>query len=341
VMKAKARGSSSPALSAVVCTLNRADLIGQMLESLCKQTLDRDAFEVVVVDDGSKDPTREVVHGFEGRLPLRYSFQRNAGLASARNHGVFLSRGRLLLFLDDDDVADPALLEAHVRAHLRHPKESMGILGYTRLDPSIAADPLMHFATEVGCFLFSYPRLKPGVPLDFGHFWGGRSSCKRSFLIDHGVFNPVFRFGCEDIELAYRLSRHDFKVVYEPEAVLTMVRRVDFAGFCRRLWRQGQSNFIFSRLHDAPEVQRWTEVKEAEEEWARFGPAYELLLRSAGQLDRLVRMRAEAGMAVPPEETALLHRAYWAAFRAAKFKGIVDKARERTGAPEPGGPRAA
>ena len=323
--------TGAPLLSVVICTRNRADLLGRMLESLCGQTLDRAAYEVVVVDDGSEDRTREVARGFEGRLPVRYSYQRNAGLASARNHGVFLSRGELLLFLDDDDVADAALLEAHVQAHRRHGKASVGILGRTSLEPSLASDPLMHFATEVGCFLFAYPGLKPGAVLDFRHFWGGRSSCKRSFLIDHGVFNPVFRFGCEDVELAYRLSRYRFQVIYEPRALLTMVRRFEFGDFCRRLWRQGQSNLVFSRLHPTPEVLAWTEVREAERGWSRFGPAYDLVLRSAERLDRMARMQRDAGLEVGPEQTGLLYRAYWAAFRASQYKGIVEKAQELAG----------
>lgn len=334
--------SSSPALSAVVCTYDRADLLRLTLESLCRQTLRRDAFEVVLVDDGSTDHTREVARSFESRLPLRYSHQRNAGLASARNHGLFCARGEIVLFLDDDDVADHGLLEAHRDAHRRFPEPSIAVLGYTGLDPAIADDPLMQFVTEVGCFLFSYPRIAAGGFLDFSYFWGGRSSCKRAFLLDHGVFNPVFRFGCEDIELAFRLSRNGFKVVYEPRAVSTMVRNVSVDDVCRRLYRQGQSNFVFSRLHQDPQVQRWTEVGEAGEAWRNAAPAYDAIVRSARELDRTVRMRRRAALPVGPLDLSLLHRSYWAAFRVSKFKGIVEKAKEagKDLLESPGSPRA-
>ena len=77
-----------------------------------------------------------------------------------------------------------------------------------------------------GLLLFSYPNLKHGDVLDYTYFWGGCSSCKRKFLIEYGVFNPVFRFGCEDIELAYRLSKSNLKVVYNARAVSTMVRDI-------------------------------------------------------------------------------------------------------------------
>lgn len=319
---------TSPLLSAVICTHNRADLLRSMLESLCRQTLAQNAFEVVIVDDGSTDGTREVVRTFESRLPLRCSYQLNAGLPSARNHGVFLARGVITLFLDDDVVADPMLLEEHVETHRRFPEPRFAVLGCTRLDASIAADPLMHFVTELGCFLFSYPHIKPGEPLDVSYFSGGRSSCKRSFLLDHGVFNAVFRFGCEDVELAYRLSRHGFEVVYNPRAVTTMARKLTVDDFCRRMYRQGQSRFVFSQLHEDPAVQRWAEIAAAGETWREVAAAYDTIVRSARELDRIVRMRRDQRLPVDSLDLSLLHRSYWAAFRASKAKGIVDKAKE-------------
>jgi hypothetical protein len=202
------------------------------------------------------------------------------------------------------------------------------VLGYTPLADDIARDPLMHFVTEVGCFLFSYPSLHDGDVLDFEYFWGGRASCKRAFLLEHGVFNPVFRFGCEDIELAYRLSRHNFRVVYNARAVTTMVRKVDFDGFCNRLVRQGRSNFVFSRLHPEDEVQRWTEVSDSEERWRAIAPDYDATLRSARQLDRMANLKQAQGFELADDEVEWLHRAYFAAFRAAKLRGITE-ARER------------
>jgi glycosyltransferase involved in cell wall biosynthesis len=320
--------SRSPFLSAVVCTHERAELLRRMLESLCHQTLALDAFEVVLVDDGSSDATREVALSFRSRLPLRYVYQRNAGLAAARNLGLFVARGEVLLFLDDDDLAEPGLLEAHVGAHRRRPEPEVAVLGYTRLAPELSADPLMHFVTQVGCLLFAYPAIEEGKDLDFTYFWGGRSSCKRSMLLDHGVFNPVFRFGCEDIELAFRLSKHGFRVVYEPGAISTMVRRMSFEDFCRRMERQGRSNFVFSRLHPDEVVQRWTEVPGAGDAWRRLGPVYEVVRRSARELDRIARMRLEEGLGLHGTDAELLYRAYWAAFQASRVMGIVEKASE-------------
>ena len=96
-------------LSVVLCTYNRADRVGTAIASVLGQTLDD--FELVVVDDGSVDNTREVVNAI-GDARLKYVHRENGGLSAARNTGVANSSGRYVTFLDDDDQALPRWLEA-------------------------------------------------------------------------------------------------------------------------------------------------------------------------------------------------------------------------------------
>ena len=316
--------TDSPSLSAILCTYNRAPFLNRVLDSLTGQTLRKEEYEIIVIDDGSSDNTKEVVKPYEALLPLRYVYQRNAGLASAKNHGIFLARGKILLFLDDDDIAGPRLFEAHLRTHTRYEGDKYAVLGHTSLDPEIAKNPLMHFVTEIGGFLFSYPAIKDGELLDYTYFWGGRTSCKRRFLINHGVFNPVFRFGCEDIELGYRLSKHGLTVVYDKNAESTMIRNISFDEFCSRLIRQGRSNHVFSRLHPSPEIKRWTFVNKAEAVWEKLEPVYEAVVRSARELDRLANLKKKLDFGVDDLTQRLLHRGYYAAFRSCIFKGISE-----------------
>jgi len=114
--KSFAHENSLP-LSVIICTYNRADLLNMSLESLTRQTLSKDKFEVILIDDGSSDHTKDVSSAFHSVLPLKYFYQNNAGLASARNHGIFAARGEILLFLDDDDIATPSLIEEHMKTH--------------------------------------------------------------------------------------------------------------------------------------------------------------------------------------------------------------------------------
>jgi glycosyltransferase involved in cell wall biosynthesis len=311
--------------SVLVCTYNRAALLRDTLESLCHQTLHRSEFEVIVVDDGSQDGTCDVVGGFESRLNLRYAYQRNSGLASARKHALFLSLGEIIVLLDDDDVADRELLVEHLGTHKAHPEDNVAVLGYTDLAPEIATDPLMHFVTEDGAFLFSYADIRHGQVLRFSYFWGGRSSCKRRFLLQHGTFNSAFRFGCEDIELAFRLSKHHLHVIYNARAITSMVRAYSFDQFCDRLIKQGRSNFVFSRLHNDPEVREWTEVDDVEK-WDKIEPVYETLRKSGRDLDAIFRYKRKVGIDTA-EDREILHQTYWTVFRASKIKGLAEAAR--------------
>ena len=319
------RSTGAPLLSVVICTYNRAPLLALVLESLCKQTLSSDNFEVVIINDGSADDTETVADAYAKKLPLRYLYQRNGGLASGKNHGLFASRGDLVFFMDDDDIASETLLEEHVNTHVKFPAEHYAVLGYTALSPEISGNLLMHFVTEVGGFLFSYPSLKDGDVLDYSYFWGGRSSCKRSFLLEHGVFNPVFRFGAEDIELGYRLSKHRLRVIYNKNAVSIMVRKIDFDAFCHRLERQGSSNYVMSRLHPEPEIQQWAEIIDLDKNWAMINGHYNAIVGSARHLDSIANLKLAAGFDLDDETRNLAYRGYWAAFKACKLKGIVKR----------------
>ena len=174
---------TEPKISVVLCTWNRASLLEKVLESLRCQTLPNSEFEVIIIDDGSTDRTQEIVSSFRDRLFLRYFFQENSGLGAARNYGIKMCNAPIIVFKDDDDLAGPDLLKEHLLTHGKYPEENYAVLGYTKLDRNIAKKPLMYFVTEVGLHLFSYPLIKDGEVLDFNYFWGGCSSCKKSFLI--------------------------------------------------------------------------------------------------------------------------------------------------------------
>ena len=313
---------TGPALSVLVCSFNRADLLAGTLESLCAQGLDRADFEIILIDDGSGDHTAEVADAFQSRLPLRYVYQDNAGLAAAKNHAIELAEAPLVLFQDDDDLAHPDLLGEHLKTHQLFPAHNYAVLGHTDLEPAIAADPLMHFTTRILGHMFRYHRLTDGAFLDYSHFWGGRSSCKRSFLEEYGVFNPDLRFN-EDVELGYRLAAHDLKVVYNAKAKSTMVRAIDFDGFCNRSRRKGQANALVHALHPTPEIRAWAEMEAAEELWPKLRPLEEAILNSARKLDKQARQRLDCGETLDRLFTALLHRGYQAAFKTSLYKGIA------------------
>jgi hypothetical protein len=236
----------------------------------------------------------------------------------------------IILFMDDDDIADENLLSEHLRSHAEYPQENMAVLGFTDLGEAAARSPLMHFVTEVGCYLYSYPRIQHGQMLDYTYFWGGRTSCKRSLLLRYGLFDPVFRFGCEDIELGYRLSSHGLRVVYNKNARSTTIRAVSLEQFCGRSEQQGYSNWIFSQKHPMPEVESWANVRGLDDRWAYFEPRLELFTKSASGLDSIARARTKYGLELDELFVSLLHKAYWSAIDGHRVKGAWTASRMKT-----------
>ncbi|MGA9825331.1 MAG: glycosyltransferase [Methylocystis sp.] len=311
-------------ISALLPTRNRAHFLPKVLEGLERQSLDRARFEIVAVDDGSSDETPQILEAWRDRLPLRIVRQNHAGISAAKNLSVFMAQGPILVFLDDDDVAEPDLLVAHLAAHIAYPDPAIAVLGHTRLKAELATIPVMHHVTEVGCQLFSYGGMKAGQLMGHTEFWGGRTSCKRGFLLLRGVFHPDFRFGCEDIELGWRLSRAGLKVLYEPRAITVMIRSLSFDDFCLRSYRQGRSQYFFSELRAEPEIRAYCEIDVAANAWARSRRDYASILRKARQLDRLAQLWQSAHIEIPPVLQSALETAYREAFFLSRAKGIVD-----------------
>lgn len=100
---------SAPEISVIVCTYNRADLLRASLQSLVEQSLEKDRYEVVIVDNGSIDHTSDVAEAFRSRHTepeISLVSERRQGLGYARNTGLKSSRGDYLAFMDDDARAD-------------------------------------------------------------------------------------------------------------------------------------------------------------------------------------------------------------------------------------------
>ena len=111
---------TQPLVSIIIPAYNYGHLIGQTLDSLAAQTYQ--AWECVVVDDGSTDDTRSVVEAYAACDPrIRYVRQENLKLAAARNNGVRHSAGDYFQFLDADDLIEPRKFERQVEYLERHP----------------------------------------------------------------------------------------------------------------------------------------------------------------------------------------------------------------------------
>src|SRR5262249_37072141 len=109
---------SEIALSAVICTYNRYDLLPAAIESLVKQDLPADSFAIIVVDN-SPDQARakRFGQGYAGLSNLTYLVEPNPGLSNARNKGIAAALGRIVAFIDDDARACASWAKELLHAH--------------------------------------------------------------------------------------------------------------------------------------------------------------------------------------------------------------------------------
>lgn len=235
----------------VVPTYQRSALLRQCIESFDAQT-DPPEFEVVAIDDGSRDDTARVLAKLSTDRPwLRWASQStNRGPAAARNRAIADARGRLLLFVDDDIVAAPSLLRAHVDLHAEASDDLLAILGHVDWHPSLTVSPFMRWLDRTG-LQFAYGSwLREGpVATPASAFYTANVSIARRLVDDVGGFDERFTFAAyEDTEFATRLAGRGMHLDYRPAARAFHSRSINLRTFARRMTQVGESAEIMRQI---------------------------------------------------------------------------------------------
>jgi glycosyltransferase involved in cell wall biosynthesis len=246
--------------SIVIPTFERPDTLFTVLDALGRQT-EPPGFEVVVVDDGSKDTTPERLARYSPPYPFRFFSQANSGPASARNRGITESRGGIILFLGDDTVPEETLLAVHATAHGEKRPYPVAVLGYTTWPRERRVTPFLHHINEYG-LQFGYGLIEDPESVPFNFFYTSNISLPRELLVAAGLFDTTFPHAAwEDIEIAYRLMRMGMKIVYRAEAVARHHHDITLASFRRRQQKAGEAAAIFYAKH--PELGDFLGVPQA------------------------------------------------------------------------------
>lgn len=228
-------------------TFQRRETVLRTVMALDHQT-ERD-FEAIVVVDGSDDGTAEALRRAGASFPLTVLEQDNGGAAAARNAGVDCSAGEIVLFLDDDMRADPALLAEHDRCHREGADMVMGDLP---LDP---ASPRNLLSWGVGSWAAARrERLAaPGAEIRIDDLLTGQMSISRDAYLALGGLDPTFTrdglFGGEDLDFGHRALAAGCRVVFDPAAISYQYYDVDPAKYLRRARETGRSDHELVAKH--------------------------------------------------------------------------------------------
>ncbi|HSK21315.1 MAG TPA: glycosyltransferase [Longimicrobiales bacterium] len=231
-----------PDISVVVPTHDRLSCLRQCLEALAAQTFAVDRMEVIVVADGCSDGTEAALARIEVPFDLRVITQPASGAAAARNRGAEAARGALLLFLDDDVIPSPGLVQAHVREHLT--SEDCAVMGPCfpgwREDQSYLAAALYRFWHR------TYEHM---ADPERRHVLSGNLSLPAATFSRVVGFDPRLVGSLEDYELGVRLSKSGVALVYAPDAAATHLETTDLAASLRRVRSGGRASVILVDVH--------------------------------------------------------------------------------------------
>ncbi|MBV9496646.1 MAG: glycosyltransferase [Acidobacteria bacterium] len=247
---------AAPYFSVVIPTYNRLDMLLRVLDALERQE-GAPEYEVIVIDDGSKDATAQTV---VQRKSITFRTQQNAGPGRARNHGVTLAKGQFVVFIGDDTVPEPRFLAEHARVHRETNDDPLvAVLGYTGWPKRERVTAFMDYINDYG-LQFGYKLIVHGATVPFNFFYTSNISIDRALLAAQPFDSGFPAAAWEDIELAYRLDKQGLKIRYNAQAVTRHYHPMTIDSFARRQYTVGKSGAIFYRKH--PELGHFLGVHE-------------------------------------------------------------------------------
>ena len=232
-----------PELSVVVATRDRAQRLLALIRSLRAQTIAAERFELVVVDDGSRDGTRDLVRAESSNCAFDVRVlphEHGGGPGAVRNTGLRVARGKLVAFTDDDCEADPGWLGAYLEAW-------SGDDGHLMQG---STTPIENELDRQGLLTYTYDIREPDL-----NFPACNMAYPRALVERLGGFDAeVFPRTGEDCDLAWRAIEAGARVEFVPEArVRHAVVQMDARGMLRRAWSWGDAMPAFARH---PELRR-------------------------------------------------------------------------------------
>ncbi len=228
--------------SIIIPVYNRPDEVDELLESLTTQTV-KD-FEVIIVEDGSQKPCKDVCDKYIGKLDIKYHLKENGGPGPARNYGVEKAQGDYVLILDSDCVIPYGYLAA-IEAELNaNPCDAFGgpdaaHESFTDIQKAISYSMTSFFTT--GGIRGGKKKLDKFYPRSFN------MGMKRSIYNNLNGFSKM-RFG-EDIDFSYRIFENGYTCRLFPDAWVWHKRRTDMKKFFKQVFNSGIARINLEKRH--------------------------------------------------------------------------------------------
>jgi len=237
--------------SVVVPTHNRRDLLERVVAAILDQTLPREHYELIVVDDGSDDGSEAVGEALAGRLGFKFIRQDNRGPAAARNRGIAEATGEVVAFTDDDCLVPRDWLERLADGYRRH-SEVAGVGGGLRAPARVlATSPVARLEAFIAREVYGV-----GEEERLGGFEcpaGGTNnmSYRREALLGVGGFDESFGPGVwgEDADLKLRITRRGGLLLYVPVCV-EHLRDYSVGCHLRQSFQRGRGEALFRLKHE-------------------------------------------------------------------------------------------
>jgi GT2 family glycosyltransferase len=233
-------------ISVVIPTFNRVDRLRRVLDAFAAQTIHPTEFEVVVVSDGSTDGTDAFLRSAVTPFRLLIASGANSGPAAARNTGVGLATGDVLLFVDDDVVPQTDLVQQHVTTHGQAGTKAV-VIGPMLTPPDHRPTACVRW--EQAMLYKQYHAMLVGdYEPTYRQFFTGNASVARDFLLATGGFDERFR-RAEDIELAYRLHDNGAHFIFNPGAIGYHFAERSYLSWIQNARAYGRNDVLFDRYY--------------------------------------------------------------------------------------------
>lgn len=245
-----------PYLSVVIPTCNRTAILERCLAHLAQQTLPAHLFEVIVIDDASAEDVPQILSTRAYPFSLRTWRQpERRGPAQARNIGIRMALGEVIVLLNDDALLCPNALHIHYQAHQALADVDFSLLGSFYLPQAWITTPWF-YVLAYSDLVFEYQGLSNGQIYGYNLYYTCNISTPRRALIAAGLFDEDFTgplWGAEDIELGIRLQGIGCPVTYHRDCQATHWHKLTVDDFARMFRvRGGGAVRMFAKHPEIP-----------------------------------------------------------------------------------------